>query len=77
MKPRKPAIITEFPASENRVRSLIWRKWIEEGLCPKCGEKGPFVAGGPVCSTHGPYEFQVIRSDTPSMEDWLGEEDGK
>ncbi|OHD25682.1 MAG: hypothetical protein A2Y38_00365 [Spirochaetes bacterium GWB1_59_5] len=59
------------------MRSLIWRKWIEEGLCPKCGEKGPFVAGGPVCSTHGPYEFQVIRSDTPSMEDWLGEEDGK
>lgn len=26
-----------------------------DGLCPKCGEHGPYIKLQPVCSKHGPY----------------------
>jgi len=36
------------------------RQWITEGRCPQCGELGPIISGGPVCSTHGLYKLLTI-----------------
>ncbi len=51
------AEVSELPATENERRSAERRRWFREGRCPVCGELGAFVAGAPVCSTHGPYPF--------------------
>ena len=49
--------VSELSPEENEQRSEERRRWFREGRCPQCGELGAFVAGAPVCSTHGPYPF--------------------
>jgi len=62
--PKVATSVTELGAVENAARSAERRRWFREGRCPSCGELGDFVAGAPVCSVHGPYEF--VKEPTPT-----------
>ncbi len=55
--PQVKTELSECSPEENRRRSAERQRWFAEGRCPACGELGAFVAGAPVCSSHGPYPF--------------------
>lgn len=52
---------------------LDFRRWLEEGRCPRCGELGKFVGLMPTCSTHGPYG-EVVVQQPREQEPWLAQE---
>jgi hypothetical protein len=56
-KKRIKTEVSELSQEENQRLSEERRRWFKEGRCPWCGELGAFVAGAPVCSVHGPYDF--------------------
>ncbi|MBM4320609.1 MAG: hypothetical protein FJ125_11770 [Deltaproteobacteria bacterium] len=70
--------VTELSPDENLRTSQEKRRWFKEGRCPLCGELGPFVAGAPVCSTHGPYTFVPEPAEDEGLDEqeMLPEEDG-
>lgn len=53
-------VVDEFSDAENKKENEIIMFRMRNGLCILCGEKGQMINFGPVCSKHGPYEFQNI-----------------
>lgn len=72
--PKREVTIEEMPNGINLAFSSLIRERMRLGLCPQCGECGKLdAAGGAICSTHGVYALQIVKTGADSTEDWIAE----